>query len=102
MVPVRRRDDSDVRPDGLRSSHTLEALVLEDAQELPRRDRRRLSDSDELEEQERRDVTECPVCGNKMKIIAALTAALAIRTYLDGVGLASRPPPIAPSVFPAS
>ena len=31
-----------------------------------------------------------------MKIIAALTEPLAIRTYLDGVGLASRPPPIAP------
>ena len=43
------------------------------------------------------DVTECPACGGKMKIIAALTDPLAIRTYLDGVGLASRPPPIAPA-----
>ncbi len=43
------------------------------------------------------DVTECPACGGKMKIIAALTDALAIRTYLDGVGLPSRAPPIAPS-----
>ena len=43
------------------------------------------------------DVTECPACGGKMKIIAALTEPQAIRTYLDGVGLASRPPPIAPA-----
>ena len=35
-------------------------------------------------------------CGGKMKIIAALAEPLAIRTYLDGVGLASRAPPIAP------
>ena len=40
------------------------------------------------------DVTECLVCGGKMKSIAALTEP--IRTYLDGVGLASRAPPIAP------
>jgi len=40
---------------------------------------------------------ECPACGGKMKIIAALTEPLAIRTYLDGIGLASRPPPIAPA-----
>ncbi len=43
------------------------------------------------------DVTECPVCGGKMKIIAALTEPVAIRKSLHGVGLASRPPPIAPS-----
>ena len=42
------------------------------------------------------DVTECPACRGKMKIIAALTETLAIRTYLDGGGLASRGPPIAP------
>ena len=41
------------------------------------------------------DVTECPTYGGKMKIIAALTDPLAIRSYLDGVGLASRPPRIA-------
>ena len=43
------------------------------------------------------DVTECPACGGKMKIIATLTEPQAIRAYLAGVGLASRPPPIAPS-----
>ena len=41
-------------------------------------------------------VTECPACGGKIKIIAALAEPLAIRTYLDGVSLASRAPPIAP------
>ncbi len=42
------------------------------------------------------DVTQCPACGGTMKIIAALTEPLAIRTTLDGVSLASRAPPIAP------
>ena len=42
------------------------------------------------------DVTECPACGGKMEIIAALTEPLAIRSYLDGVGQPSRAPPIAP------
>ena len=43
----------------------------------------------------RQDVTKCP-CGGTMKIIAALTEPLAIRTDLDRVGLASRAAPIAP------
>ena len=32
-----------------------------------------------------------------MKIIAALTDAASIRAYLDGVGLDSHPPPVAPA-----
>ena len=32
-----------------------------------------------------------------MKIIAALTEAHSIRTYLEGVGLPARPPPVAPA-----
>ena len=43
------------------------------------------------------DVTVCPHCGGKMKIIAALTDAASIRAYLDGVGLDSHPPPVAPA-----
>jgi hypothetical protein len=42
------------------------------------------------------DAAVCPDCGGTMKIIAALTDPPAIRTYLDGVGLTSRPPPVAP------
>ena len=42
------------------------------------------------------DVTECPDCGGRMKIIAALTEPASIRSYLEGVGLSARPPPIAP------
>jgi hypothetical protein len=42
------------------------------------------------------DVTVCPDCGGTMKVIAPLTDPPAIRTYLDGVGLTSRPPPVAP------
>jgi hypothetical protein len=41
------------------------------------------------------DVTECPDCGGQMKIIAALTDRASIRSYLEGVGLPARPPPIA-------
>lgn len=43
------------------------------------------------------DVTVCPHCGGKMKIIAALTEPASIRAYLDGVGLDSHPPPVAPA-----
>jgi len=32
-----------------------------------------------------------------MKIVAALTAPTSIRSYLEGVGLSARPPPIAPA-----
>ena len=39
----------------------------------------------------------CPACGNPLQLIAALTDPASIRTYLDGVGLGSRPPPIAPA-----
>ena len=43
------------------------------------------------------DVTVCPHCGGMMKIIAALKEPAAIRAYLDGVGLDSHPPPVAPA-----
>ena len=42
------------------------------------------------------DVTLCPDCGGRMKIIAALTDPKSIHSYLRGVGLPSRAPPIAP------
>ena len=43
------------------------------------------------------DVTECPTCGGRMKIVAAVADARSIRKYLEGVGLPSRAPPIAPA-----
>ena len=43
------------------------------------------------------DVTVCPDCGGPMKIIAALTDPHSIRGYLEGVGLPSRAPPVAPA-----
>ncbi|MEW6755716.1 MAG: transposase [Candidatus Latescibacterota bacterium] len=43
------------------------------------------------------DVTVCPACGGPMRIIAALTDPDSLRTYLDGVGLDSRPPPLVPA-----
>ena len=41
------------------------------------------------------DVTVCPACGGRMRIIAALTERASIRPYLEGVGLPARPPLIA-------
>ncbi len=43
------------------------------------------------------DVTECPDCGGQMRIVAALTDRASIRSYLEGVGLPARPPPITPA-----
>ena len=43
------------------------------------------------------DVTICPTCGGSMRIIAALTEPRSIVRYLEGVGLPSRAPPIAPA-----
>ena len=43
------------------------------------------------------DVRVCPRCSGHMKILAALTEQGSMRAYLDGVGLPSRAPPIAPS-----
>jgi hypothetical protein len=39
----------------------------------------------------------CSACGSPLRIIAALTDPDSVRTYLDAVGLDSRPPPIAPA-----
>ncbi len=43
------------------------------------------------------DVTICPACGGPMKGVAALTEPRSIARYLEGVGLPSRAPPIAPA-----
>ena len=43
------------------------------------------------------DVTECPACGGRMKIVAAVSDPCSIRRYLEGVGLPARAPPIAPA-----
>jgi hypothetical protein len=43
------------------------------------------------------DVTECPTCGGRMKIVAAVTDPRSIGRYLKGVGLPWRAPPIAPA-----
>jgi hypothetical protein len=42
-------------------------------------------------------MTICPTCSGHMKILAALTDPCSVRAYLDGVGLPSRAPPIAPA-----
>ena len=41
------------------------------------------------------DVLECPDCGGRMRILAAINLPDAIRKILDCLGLPSRPPPIA-------
>ena len=42
-------------------------------------------------------VTVCPAGGGRLRVIAVLTEPASIRHYLEGVGLAARPPPIAPA-----
>ena len=39
------------------------------------------------------DVTECPACGGRMKVVAAVTDPCSIRRYLEGVDLPARAPP---------
>ena len=46
------------------------------------------------------DVSVCPACGRKMKIIAFITDPASIRRYLEGVGLPTAAPPIAPARSP--
>lgn len=41
------------------------------------------------------DVQQCPACGGRLKILAALTDPASVRRYLEGVGLPSRAPPLA-------
>ena len=43
------------------------------------------------------ELTEGDQCGGKVKIVAAVTDPMSIRTYLEGVGLPARAPPIAPA-----
>ena len=43
------------------------------------------------------DVTVCPTCSGRMKVIAALTEPAAIQAFLNAVGQPSRAPPIAPA-----
>jgi len=41
------------------------------------------------------DVLECPACGGRIRMLAAIHPPEAIRKILNCLGLASRPPPIA-------
>ena len=63
----------------------------------PAQRRHRLAWADLLRRVFRIDVTQCPACGGRMKIVAALTEPRSIQRYLEGVGLPSRAPPIAPA-----
>ena len=42
------------------------------------------------------DLSACATCGGRLRIVAALTDAASIRTYLEGIGLPAVPPPRAP------
>jgi hypothetical protein len=43
------------------------------------------------------DVLECPSCGGRMRILAAIQTPGAIRAILEHLGLPSRAPPISPA-----
>jgi hypothetical protein len=42
----------------------------------------------------------CPDCGGRMRIVAAVTDPLSVKTYLDGVGLESEIPKLTPPRAP--
>jgi hypothetical protein len=42
----------------------------------------------------------CPACGHKMRIIAFITDPASVRRYLEGEGLPTEAPPIAPARAP--
>jgi len=46
------------------------------------------------------DVSVCPACSGKMRIIAFITDAAQVRRYLEGEGLPTEAPPIAPARTP--
>ncbi len=41
------------------------------------------------------DVLECPACGGRMRVIAAIEEPRVIRAILGSLGLSARPPPLA-------
>jgi len=43
------------------------------------------------------DVTVCPACGGRLRLVAALTDPDSMNTYLTGVGIATQPPAVAPA-----
>ena len=43
------------------------------------------------------DVLECPRCGGRMKLIAAIESPEVASKILDSMGIACRPPPAAPA-----
>jgi hypothetical protein len=46
------------------------------------------------------DVLECPQCGGRLRVLAAIQSPEAIRKILDCLGLPSRAPPIARAAPP--
>jgi hypothetical protein len=46
------------------------------------------------------DVSVCPVCQGKMRIIAFITDPASVQRYLKGENLPTEPPPIAPARSP--
>ena len=76
---------------------TCEADHGPESELTPAQRRHRVAWADLLRRVFRIDVTQCPACGGRMRIVAALTEPRSIQRYLEGVGLPSRAPPIAPA-----
>ena len=43
------------------------------------------------------DVLNCPRCGGRMRVVAAVTSPTGIRQSLEHLGLPARAPPLAPA-----
>ena len=46
------------------------------------------------------NVTVCPDCGGRLRLIAALPDPVSVRRYLHGVGLPTDRPPLLPAIAP--
>ena len=46
------------------------------------------------------DVSVCPECGGRMRIVATVTDPASVKTYLEGVGLDSEIPKLKPPRAP--
>ena len=89
-------DRAPIVPGPKQSDEATEAHVSEGAC-APAQRRHRLAWAVLLARVFQLDLTVCEPCGGTVKIVAAVTEPASIRTYLDGVGLPARAPPIAPA-----
>ena len=102
VLAANAADRPQIVPGPHEQTQDREAACGPDGELTPAQRRHRVAWADLLWRVFRIDVTQCPACGGRMKIVAALTEPRSIQAYLEGVGLPSRGPPIAPARPPSA